>query len=82
MTPTVSSILSQIKSLELQLAVLRMQVQKLAEQENKRPYTIADLYGRLAGKVSTSEEEIDAALYQMTPEMEEEIATVPKKTDP
>ena len=80
MTPTLSSVLSQIKSLELQLAALRMQVEKLAEQENQGTYTFADLYGWLEGYGHFSEEEIDAALYQLSPEWEDEIATVPKES--
>jgi hypothetical protein len=64
--------------LEKDLSALKLQVQRLAEEEGEREYTMADLGGILEGVVSSSEEDIDAVLYRMSPEFEEDIATVPK----
>jgi len=61
---------SQIKSLELQLAVLRAEMKQL--NAPPRGKTFADLYGILAGKVSSSEEEIEAAKYRFEWEGAEE----------
>jgi hypothetical protein len=51
----------QIKALELQLAVLKEQVKRLNSSTPAKSF--ADLYGILAGKVSSSEEEINAVRY-------------------
>lgn len=67
-----------INQIEKSLALLKKQVQQLSEEDGREEHTFADLEGILEGLVSTSEEEIDAALYRMTPEMEDEIATVPR----
>jgi hypothetical protein len=66
-----ATILSRLKSLEMQIIALRIEAEKLVEQENKGTHTIADLFGALEGKVSTSEEEIDAVLYREPPNMDE-----------
>ena len=55
------ALLAQIKGLELQLAVLKARVKRLSTSEPPRSF--ADLYGILAGKVSSTEEDIDAARY-------------------
>ena len=73
------SLLIQIQQMEAQLLAMKKQIRNLAQKENTPTHTIADLLGVLKGKVSTSEEEIDAVLYKLTPEFEEEIATLPKK---
>ncbi|MEP7341376.1 MAG: hypothetical protein ABI977_26840 [Acidobacteriota bacterium] len=78
MQPRLTVILSLIGQMEKDLSVLKLQVQRLAEQEGEREYTMADLHGVLEGVVSSSEEDIDAVLYRMTPEFEEDIATLPK----
>jgi hypothetical protein len=44
-------------------------------QEGAKLHTFADLKGVTGGEWNLSEEELDAALYRMTPECEEEIAT-------
>lgn len=77
MTTTAASILSQIKSFEVQLAGLRIQVEKWVEQENGGPHTVADMRGKLRGIMSSSEEDIDSVLYRLTSEQEDEIATLP-----
>jgi hypothetical protein len=59
---TIDLLVSQIKSIEAQLAGLRMKVQKLGEPP--RAHTFGDLRGILAGVADTTEEEIDAALYR------------------
>ena len=74
-----NSLLIQIQIIEAQLLALKKQVRNLTQVENKSTHTVADLFGVLEGKVSTSEEEIDAVLYKLTPEFEDEIATLPKK---
>jgi hypothetical protein len=51
----------QIKALELQLAVLKEQVKRLNSSTPAKSFP--DLYGILAGKVSSSEEEINAVRY-------------------
>ncbi len=66
-----ATILSRLKSLEMQVIALRIEAEKLVEQENQGTHTIADLFGALEGKVSTSEEEIDAVLYREPPNMDE-----------
>ena len=56
-----SELVTQIKTLELQLAVLKEQVKRLNSSMPAKSF--ADLYGILAGKVSSSEKEIDAVRY-------------------
>jgi hypothetical protein len=51
----------QIKALEIQLAVLKAQLKRLNSSTPAKSF--ADLYGILAGKASSSEEEIDAVRY-------------------
>jgi hypothetical protein len=53
---------AQVKALETQLTVLKAQIQKLSTQT--APYSFADLYGILSGKVDSIEEEIDPAQYR------------------
>lgn len=80
-TAQATALLAQIDSIETQLTTLKKQVQKFAAQNGEQPHTFADLYGLTAGVGNFSEEEIDAALYQLTPEWIEEIATIPRKAD-
>lgn len=77
MQAKLAPILSQINALEAQLGALKAQVKTLIEQDEPT-HTFADLKGLTGGQWNLSEEEIDAALYRMTPEFEEEIATIPK----
>jgi hypothetical protein len=56
-------IASQIKSLELQLAVLRAEIKHLGEPT--APYYLGDLEGMLAGVSESTEEEIEAAEYRV-----------------
>lgn len=66
MTPDTGSIVSQIKSLEVQLAALRAQLlHRKTENGVSPPHTFADLYGRLCGQAESSEEQIDAVLYRL-----------------
>lgn len=58
---TIDLIVSQIKSMEVQLAGLRAQVQRLGELRPVR--TFADLHGILP-ELDLSEEEIDEARYR------------------
>lgn len=74
-------ILSQINAIEMQLATLKEQVQQIAAQNGEQPHTFADLYGLTGGEGNFSEEEIDAALYQLTPEWIDDIATIPRKAE-
>jgi hypothetical protein len=76
-----ATILSRLKSLEMQVTALRMEVEKLVEQENKGTHTIADLFGALEGKISTSEEELDAVLYREPPNMDEYYPLLSEKAD-
>lgn len=76
-----SAILSQIKNIEAQLAVLKRQVQEVTVRNGEKPHTFADLYGLTGGEGNFSEEEIDAALYRLTPEWIDEIATRPRKAE-
>jgi hypothetical protein len=55
------SLASQIKTLEMQLAVLKAQLKRLSP--TAAPKSFADLYGVFSGKVSSTEKEIDASLY-------------------
>lgn len=64
-------ILSQIKSLEAQLAALKAQVERLSAQEAKPTHTVAERYGRYPEFVDLSAENIDAALYQLAGDLEE-----------
>lgn len=52
----------QVKSLEAQLTVLKAQIKCLGAQSGVK--TFGDLYGMLAGKVNSSEEEIEATQYR------------------
>jgi len=72
------ALLEKIKTIEGELNTLKAGVFQLADQEGVKVHTFADLKGITGGQWNLSEEEIDAALYRMTPEFEEEIATVPK----
>jgi len=63
-------ILAQIKSLETQLAILRAEVERLERPTPSRSF--GNLYGLLAGKVSTSEEEMEAVRYRFRWEGKEE----------
>jgi hypothetical protein len=56
-------IVTQIKSLEVQLAAIKEQLKQLNSAKPTKSF--ADLYGILAGKVSSSEEEIDAVRYSL-----------------
>jgi hypothetical protein len=57
------SVQSQIRSLELQLQILKA---KLGKEQQKSPTkSFGELYGLLKGKVESTEEEIDAVLYQL-----------------
>jgi hypothetical protein len=56
-----SKLVTQIKALEVQLAILKAQVKRLNLSTPAKSF--ADFYGILAGKVSSSEEEIDAVKY-------------------
>jgi uncharacterized small protein (DUF1192 family) len=80
MPQAAAALLSRIKIIEAQIAALRQEVEKLLAEDGEKRLTFAHLCGILEGKVSTSEEEIDAALYNMTPEFEDEIATLPKES--
>jgi hypothetical protein len=64
-----ASIQSQIKSLELQLQLLKAKVQKL--EQTTPTHSFGDLCGILKGQVESTEEEIDAVIYRMPPELEE-----------
>jgi hypothetical protein len=55
------SLTMQIKALEIQLAVLKEQLKQLNPAKPTKSF--ANLYGILAGKVSSSEEEINAVRY-------------------
>ena len=52
---------TQIKALELQLAVLKEQLKRLNPAKPTKSF--ADLYGILVGKLSSSEEEINSVRY-------------------
>jgi hypothetical protein len=53
---------AQVKALETQLAVLKVQVQRLSTPAAS--HSFADLYGILSGKVDSSEEEINSVQYR------------------
>lgn len=76
-----TALLAQIDSIETQLMALKKQVQEIAAQNGEQPHTFADLYGLTGGQGNFSEEEVNAALYHLTPEWVDEIATVPRKAD-
>ncbi len=58
---TVEALISRIRSLELQLAILKAQVNQ--SQSPEIPKSFSDLYGIFKGKISSSEEEIEATKY-------------------
>ena len=66
------AISSYIKSLEAQLRVLKAQVESVPQQPVKPGHTFANLYGRLRGQVDSTEDEIDAVLYQFPDDKEDE----------
>jgi hypothetical protein len=76
---TAASLLSAIKMIELQVAALKHEAERLMEQQGEPRYTLADLKGAWAGQGDFSEEEIEAALYQLPPGFEDDIATVPRE---
>jgi hypothetical protein len=59
---TEATLVTYIKGLETQLAVLKAQVKRLSAPTP--PQSFADLCGILAGNVSSSEEEIEAVKYR------------------
>jgi|GEM_PF-4226000 len=59
-------LLSQIRSLETQLSILKRQVEQSSNE--KQPRSFADLYG-IAGPCDVPEEEIDAVLYRFDQEI-------------
>lgn len=73
-------LLAQISNIETQLKALKQQVQKFAAQAGEQPHTFADLEGIWAGQ-NFSEEEIEAALYKLTPEWIDDIATISSKAE-
>jgi hypothetical protein len=56
-----SRLATQVKSLELQLTVIKEQLMRLDPVKPTKHF--ADLYGILAGKISSSEEDINAVRY-------------------
>ena len=63
-------LLTQIRSLELQLAVLKARVKRLSTSAPWK--TFAELYGILVGKADSAEEDIDVAQYKVKWEGDEE----------
>jgi len=59
---TLDLLISQVKGMQAQSAVLRAQMEQLRGSEP--PKTLGDLYGILAGQSDSSEEEINAVLYR------------------
>ena len=59
---TREALISRIKSLELQLAVLKAQLNRPRSSEVSKSFS--DLYGILKGKVSSDEQEIEEAKYR------------------
>ena len=80
-TVQAAAILSQINTIETQIAELKLQVQEMAAQNGEGPHSFADLKGIWAGQGNFSEEEIEESLYKLTPEWIDEIATLPKGND-
>jgi hypothetical protein len=64
---------SQIKSLEAQLRVLYALVQPSTTSASKEVYSLADLEGLLQGQTDTTEVDIDAILYQGSPDRDEDV---------
>ncbi len=73
-----NSLMIQIRYMEAQLLALRKQARNLMQTESKPSHTLADLRGKWAVPQGISEEEIDAVLYRLTPEQEDDIATLPR----
>ena len=67
-----TSLRSQIKSLEEQLRVLYALVQSSTTSASKNMYSLADLEGLLQGQTDTTEMDIDAILYQIPPDRNED----------
>lgn len=61
-------LLAQIRTLEVQLAVLKA---RYREKTTGTPKTFADLYGLLHSEVQSSDEEIEASLFRFEWEDEE-----------
>jgi hypothetical protein len=59
---TQETLAAQIRGLEAQLAVLSAQMKRLGASASSA--TFASLYGLLAGKVESTEEDIDNVLFQ------------------
>lgn len=75
------SLLEKIKAIELELNTLKAGVFQLAKREGVKIHTLADLKGILKGRVSSSEEEIDAALYKAPPYMDEDFPEITKPAE-
>jgi hypothetical protein len=59
---TLNLLISQVKGLQAQFAVLRAQLER--PRGSEPPKSLGDLYGILAGRSDSSEEEINAVLYR------------------
>ena len=58
---------SHLKSVEAQLRVIEALVGRSDVERSSGSGSFADLFGSLSGQAESSEEEIDAILYQRTP---------------
>lgn len=67
------TLLAQVKGLEMQLAVLKAQLEALRPQMS--PHTLADLEGLLEGEGPTTEKELEEAEYRAKWDGDEEEAT-------
>lgn len=67
-----TSLRSHVKSLEEQLLVLYALVQPSTPSASKDVYSLADVEGFLQGQTDTTEMDIDAILYQVLPDRDED----------
>jgi hypothetical protein len=64
---------SHLKSLEAQLRVMEALVERLPGDQVSERNSFGDLFGSLSDQAESSEEEIDAILYNMPAAQENEI---------
>ena len=73
MMTNATSLRSHMKSLEEQLRVLSAVVHSVTTVESEHAYALADLEGWLQGQADTTETEIDAVLYRVSPAIDEDL---------
>ena len=63
----VSDVITEIRSIRARLEAIEAKLEAEVTKETKGTHTLGDLEGILKGKMDSTREEIDAALYRCPP---------------